>query len=197
MNLVFDLDDTLLNTYPLMVAALNNHTGKDYPPHTLSTYNLPELYSIPQRKVQEVIVQAKILERVDWLENPTIFGQAAERWVSEGHQVVFCTARAWHPNAEQVSRKTLDGAGTFPYQLVIVNHGDGAVKAQALNACNIQPHVFVDDNYSQVVGAHRAGATSWLYRQRHNYLHIWGNSVHDHAGLIAAVDTSIAARLGG
>jgi hypothetical protein len=197
MNLVFDLDDTLLDTLPGMVAALNTATGKDYDASTMTTYDLPSLYGIDPVEVQRIIVAHRVLENVKWLEPHNVLRAAFWRWACEGHQIVFCTARAWHPNAHEVTDSNLTANGDFPCEVVIVNHGDGYVKADALIARGLAPHVFVDDNYRQVVGAHKAGATSWLRRRRHNTLNLWGNTIYAQEGIVTAVDRSIESRRGG
>lgn len=194
MNLVFDLDDTLLDTYPLLIAALNAHTGQDLCPHTQWSYDLPRLYSMSMADIQAVFVRAQVLENAQWLGNAREFNAAVWRWADAGHQVYFCTARGWHSAATKVSTASISHAGQIPHELVVVQYHDN--KAQILQDLGIKPDVFVDDNYRQVVNANAVGATSWLYRRRWNFMDIWGNSVDNQLDLVQAVDHSIVQRQG-
>lgn len=191
-NIICGLDNTLMTTAPLMVAQLNSLTGQAHNHQTLYSYNLPNVYALPFDVIQDCFVKQQVLEHAQWTGDQKVWNAAVWNWLANGHQVVYCTARGWHPNAHAITLKHTCAVGEIPVELLVVNGED---KTQALLRQGIKPHVFLDDNYDHVVSAHKAGARSILFGQAWNYLKIWGNRVLDQHEAIQAISAALAARL--
>lgn len=193
-NIICDLDDTLMTTAPLMVAALNSLTGQSHNHQTLYSYDLPNVYTLPSDVIQDRFVEQQVLERAQWTGDQKLWNAAVWNWAVQDHRVIYCTARGWHPGAWQETMKHLCAVGETPCDLVIVNHGED--KTEALLRQGIKPHVFLDDSYDHMMSAHKAGARSILFGQSWNHLKIWGNRVLNQHEAIQAIDAALAARMG-
>lgn len=193
-NIVFDLDDTLMSTARLLVAALNSLTGQAHNHNTLYSYDLSSVYLLPTDVIQDCFRDQKSLEQVEWSGDQTVWNSHVWRWSEQGHNVVYCTARGWHPDAAAITDQHLMRVGETPCEVVIVPHGESKITALAHRGIN--PHVFVDDVYSHVIEAHHAGARSILFGQPWNHLNIWGNRVLSQQELVEAVDAALDARTG-
>lgn len=193
-NIVLDLDDTLMSTASHLLTALNRLTGQVHSPQTLWSYDLSSIYLLPPDVIQECFREQKSLEHVEWSGDQSVWNAHVWRWSEAGHQVIYCTARGWHPEAESITTHHLIREGETPVELVIVPHG--VSKIEALSQRGIKPHVFADDLYANVIDAHHAGARSILFGQPWNHLNVWGNRVLNQQELVEAVDAALEARTG-
>jgi 5'(3')-deoxyribonucleotidase len=192
MNLVFDLDDTLIEATKEIVAALNRVTGKAMNHQFLWNNDLSAVYERPMDEIQTLMVEHLCLERSVWSDTQLSWNHAVWRWAEAGHNVFYCTARDWHPDAKAITDRHLAAAGETPGTAVIVPYG--VLKTEFLLNNNIRPDIMVDDSFEQVVNAATNGCTSLLFSRPWNNLKTWGNRVCNQAEIIQMVDAKIVER---
>lgn len=193
-NIVVDLDDTLMDFVVHACHALNKHTSIKRDPQTLWTYDLGALYSLPHTTVHEVMLERKVLESATWSDSQAEWNRHVWRWSADGHQVVYCTARGWHPEAEAITNQHIMAAGEVPVSLVICDYNQS--KVEALAKANIVPHIFVDDQYAHVVEMSKRGAATLLVSKPWNHLNVWGGRVLDQLDIVTSINQLLNDRLG-
>lgn len=108
-------------------------------------------------QLQACFLEHKLLERSEW-DKPYIFQawlDAIAEWRSVGHKVIICTARAWHPDARQLTMQLL-GPIAQMVSLIIVPHDHHASKVERLRVGGYSPAIFVDDNPKEIDSAQNA-----------------------------------------
>jgi uncharacterized HAD superfamily protein len=189
-NIVVDIDDTLMRVAHHLLEPLNALTGKTWTEHNLWSFALDTVYDTPAHDIQQIWLKDKSLERATWLGDQMAWLHAASRWIADGHNLIYCSARMWHPDAENLTVRQLESKGRHSYKLYLL--APGLSKTELLLNQGIKPDVFADDHYGHVVEASKAGAQSLLYSQPWNFQHIWGNRVNTQDELIAGIDTALA-----
>jgi hypothetical protein len=192
-NIVVDLDDTLMDFVVHAIHALNKHTSIQRDPQTLWTYDLGLLYSLPHSTIHQVMLERCVLESANWSDSQVEWNHNVWRWSAEGHQVIYCTARGWHPEAEAITTQQTCAAGEVPVKFVICDYAQS--KADALAAAKIVPHIFVDDQYKHVVELSKRGAKTLLVSRPWNYMNIWGGRVLDQLDIVTSINQLLNERL--
>ena len=189
-NIIVDIDDTLMRVAHHLIEPLNSLTGKTWAEHNLWSFALDQVYDTPTHTIQQIWLKDKSLEKATWLGEQQDWLHAASRWTADGHTLIYCSARMWHPDAEQLTVQHLEQKGRHSYRLYLL--APGLSKVELLMNQGIKPDVFADDHYGHVVEASKAGAQALLYSQPWNFQNVWGNRVNTQDELIAGIDTALA-----
>lgn len=189
-NIIVDIDDTLMRVAHHLIAPLNALTGKTWTEQNLWSFALDDVYGMTAPEIQKVWLDDKSLERATWMGDQQEWLRATTRWITQGHNLYYCSARMWHPEARELTVKHLEQEGFHSYRLYLV--APGLSKTEILLDNGIKPDVFADDHYGHVLEASKAGAQSIMYSQPWNFQRVWGNRVNTQDELIAGIDTALA-----
>lgn len=188
-NIIVDIDDTLMRVAHHLLEPLNARTGKTWTEQNLWSFALDTVYDMPAREIQKIWLEDRSLERATWLGNKQDWLHATTRWLTQGHRLYYCSARMWHPDAEELTVKQLEEGGRHSYKLLLI--APGLSKLDLIRDQGIKPDVYADDHYGHVMDASKAGAQSILYSQPWNFQNVWGNRVNTQDELIAGIDSAL------
>jgi hypothetical protein len=177
---VVDIDDTLLDSAPVFVSALNAATGLSYGVEHLWTYDLARLYNLSVSEVHEVFVSASCLEQTAWLPTKAAWSDFSKQFVDSGHQLVYCTQRGWHPHGAEITVAALDGCAGLVHSIPF-----DVSKLDWLESNGYRPDVFVDDNFAYVTGASkRFNSYALLSSRTWNFMNTWGLRTDSTASIV-------------
>lgn len=161
-NVVIDLDDTLFAATEAFLLPLNRVTGKLFTKHDLNSIDLCIPYGITAQAIREIWVREKSKESMDCLPMDS-HCSSAHLWrvfLESIHQenelfgpfvqIFYCTARGWHPDDLGISFQQLSSCGARIDRDSIFVVPPGESKAADLVRRGIDPHVFIDDSYSNI-----------------------------------------------
>lgn len=189
MNLVFDLDDTLLDFTTHATEDCNAATGKTLCDTHGNNYGAH--WGMCDTELCAVWSAARTLERARWHGCQTEWNHCVRRWHAEGHRIVYATARGWHPAGAAITRLQLDAAGATPYTLVVTRPGE--CKTAALRARGTRAHIMVEDNLTHANAATRDGASVVIRTQRWNEHAVGRPRANSTRTIALAVDTMLCA----
>lgn len=161
-NVVIDLDDTLFAGAEAFLPPLNRATGKLFTKQDLRSTDLCIPYGITAQAIRDIWVREKSMESMDWLPVDS-HSSSAHFWrvfLESIHQenelfgpfvqIFYCTARGWHPDGLDISFQQLSSCGAKIDKDNIFVVPPGESKAADLIRRGIDPHVFIDDSYSNI-----------------------------------------------
>jgi hypothetical protein len=196
--IALDLDDTLYAAADEIYRALDKKSGKSFYGNRYS-YDLSDVYGMPPEEIHAAFREVDLLERIAFDNRyPEILARAIHTWDRQHRaKVVFCTARAWHPDAHEKTKQALcrdlGEAAVSLTQTIVTKHGES--KVDALTAVGLRPSLLADDMHFQVIDAASKGVHSILFTREWNRNHIWGNRVSNLESLIYEVTRHLTERL--
>lgn len=128
---VVDLDDVIIDLDANMRPYFNQKYGKSFAKEEMvNFYGYTEMYGISLEQFYEDIREGQLLERAEPIEGSL---QALEL-LSRTHDIIFITARGYHPDAYAITEdwldEKMDEAGLVsPYDLKICGFGQSKAEA--------------------------------------------------------------------
>jgi uncharacterized HAD superfamily protein len=124
----FDLDGVLA-THQRMAEAVGKEIGRPVSYQDWSHYDYYQTYGITSQRFCELLIEERVLENA--IPMP-LARQAIDDLHERGLRVAICTARAFHPRGEAMTREWLEEHGLRYDRLTLVHHGE--TKAHALTS---------------------------------------------------------------
>lgn len=155
----FDVDDVLVDTSFQLEKSLRKFTGLDRPVAAWPNHMFTEIYGIPAEH-RDLMRQAWVDDQV--LETAELFDgvkEALELVATKGYRIGLITARAWHPNALNITEGMARDFGLPAERVILLNFVDS--KHGLLEASGTEIAGFIDDTPRHVQGALDRG---WLGR---------------------------------
>lgn len=117
-SIVFDIDDTIANLKEPMCAALNKFTGKNihWKDWTDDITN-DKIYNIDFKIMCDIIINQNILENLIPLEETD---EVLTRVKQMGYNLLYVTARDYHPFAYDITKKWFD-SWKLPYDQIYIS----------------------------------------------------------------------------
>lgn len=103
-TIVFDIDDTIADLKNPMCQALNKYTGKTIHWNDWNKFNITDqdLYNISYSELCDVLINGNILQNIIPLKETR---EVLTEIKSRGYNLVYITARGYHPNAYNVTKQ--------------------------------------------------------------------------------------------
>jgi hypothetical protein len=121
----FDLDGVLADC-TRMAEAISKRTGLQARIEDWTSYNFCDRYGLSSAEFLDLLVDEKVLERA--VPVPGI-RQAMDTLHQHGLKIVVVTARAFHPDGDNVTRNWLEEHGIPADRLALVHHHETKVDA--------------------------------------------------------------------
>ncbi len=117
-DLIIDVDDTVANIRDLVAYACSQESGRNIHWKDWSTYQWEDIYG--ELDFVDLMLRWKVAERA--MPDGDLWYQVVIHAKKMGWNVTFITARAWHPNAKDVTENWLLENGIGFDEVVIVEH---------------------------------------------------------------------------
>jgi len=145
MIIAMDLDEVVFNIRDVTLQEINRLGHDSVIKHwsEWNTYSLIDMYGIPAKRLEEMYINKRILERGHAEDNAS---EVINRLYKD-HTIVFVTARGWHPQAKAVTMASLDKYN-IPYDGIEVVPLFGGKTEALRNIGDVD--VFIDDNAGHV-----------------------------------------------
>jgi len=143
---IIDCDDVIMGFKKLMCEALNRHTGKTVHCEQWTTYNVIEFYDdLALDDFYKVIIENELLKKGEPNENVR---ETILKLKEMGYHIVIITSRAYHPNAEELTKQWME-KHRIPYDDIHVS-GNGIKKSSCAKIYkNIE--FVIDDNLDNLI----------------------------------------------
>lgn len=161
---IVDLDDTVLDFANSIRKSLNYHFRKNFKLEELKSFNLCNLYGITLEQFYGTIVKDSLIE----IAAPNPGAAEALDYLADTHEIVLCTSRGYHPEAEYLTRKSLIKHGIGFDRLIIVP--EGVRKSEAYEQLRIPCAAVVFDDATHNISDLLLGsaAEAWIPEQPWN-----------------------------
>lgn len=159
-TIVLDIDDTMVPSLDVQIHCISQEHGKTYSVEDLRAvdYHWLKFSNMTADQLQEVFIRRQLLERVKFYEQARPMWEVCiADWKAAGHEVLFCTARDWHPNALEITKNLLGTAIWMRAPIFLVPHDHSRSKVERLHDIGVHPDVFVDDNPREIKAAADVG----------------------------------------
>lgn len=123
--LAIDLDDTICFLKTPLMQALNLHTGKNIHWKEWNTWHIENMYGITSDEFTQVMIDGHVIERA--LPIPGV-REALLQIKSKGYKLHIITARGWHPNGMDVTKRWFE-ENNIPYDTINIVPIDGSKSA--------------------------------------------------------------------
>jgi uncharacterized HAD superfamily protein len=144
---IIDIDDTIAELVPLLVEVFNEMSGAKLTVNDWTSYNVYDIYGVPQKEYFEVCNQRQIMERCMpiCLAKETLDVLHYDmKW-----EILYLTARGWHPLGREITDEWLR-RWEFPQPENLHVVGVNESKVNYLIDNEIYADLLADDNPKHV-----------------------------------------------
>lgn len=171
--ILFDVDDVLCNfRFSLQKSFEKENQFIDW--RDWSSYEFYKIYDIDVKDLDNHFMKYRVIE--DAVLDSGI-KHVFDKIKEDGYQIGVITARGWHPDGYNITKKFLDTHNLSYDKIVVTDHTKN--KIHYINEFNGSIHGFLDDNFHHVEMFSKHGINAFVLNRPWNKMFDYNNRVYN------------------